>query len=157
MRWSGGRWGDRNGFLRRNGAFAEVASPVSLLDLSLVPQVVMHAASDEPVARRLQISGHTLSLTNWRCCAACWSRAAAGDFADPSSRNAVEKRAAHRSGQRDKPDDGHHLEAGQRQARVDQRYAVAASGVMETLSAVSTLCTVYSGSPEEVVAFVIHR
>ena len=40
--------------------FAEVASPVSLLDLSLVPQVIMHAASDEPVARRLQISGHTL-------------------------------------------------------------------------------------------------
>ena len=33
---------------------------MSLLDLSLVPQVVMHAASDEPVARRLQISGHTL-------------------------------------------------------------------------------------------------
>ena len=27
---------------------------------SLVPQVVMHAASDEPVARRLQIAGHTL-------------------------------------------------------------------------------------------------
>ncbi|MBJ6384053.1 LysR family transcriptional regulator [Enterobacter cloacae] len=40
--------------------FAEVASPVSLLDLSRVPQVIMHAASDEPVARRLQISGHTL-------------------------------------------------------------------------------------------------
>ena len=40
--------------------FAEVASPVSLLDLSLVPQVIMHPASDEPVARRLQISGHTL-------------------------------------------------------------------------------------------------
>ena len=40
--------------------FAEVASPVSLLDLSLVPQVIMHAASDEPVARRLRISGHTL-------------------------------------------------------------------------------------------------
>ena len=40
--------------------FAEVASPVALLDLSLVPQVIMHAASDEPVARRLQISGHTL-------------------------------------------------------------------------------------------------
>ncbi|WP_374939615.1 LysR family transcriptional regulator [Enterobacter cloacae] len=40
--------------------FAKVATPVSLLDLSLVPQVVMHAASDEPVARRLQIAGHTL-------------------------------------------------------------------------------------------------
>ncbi|EMN1547939.1 MULTISPECIES: LysR family transcriptional regulator [Enterobacter cloacae complex] len=40
--------------------FRNNASPVSLLDLSLVPQVIMHAASDEPVARRLQISGHTL-------------------------------------------------------------------------------------------------
>lgn len=40
--------------------FRENASPVSLLDLSLVPQVVMHPASDEPVARRLQISGHTI-------------------------------------------------------------------------------------------------
>lgn len=40
--------------------FRENASPVLLLDLSLVPQVVMHPASDEPVARRLQISGHTI-------------------------------------------------------------------------------------------------
>ncbi|KLQ40747.1 LysR family transcriptional regulator [Enterobacter cloacae subsp. dissolvens] len=40
--------------------FAKVATPVSLLDLSLVPQVVMHAASDEPVAHRLQIAGHTI-------------------------------------------------------------------------------------------------
>ena len=40
--------------------FTETASPLSLLDLSLVPQVIMHAASDEPVARRLQISGHTI-------------------------------------------------------------------------------------------------
>ncbi|WP_447852724.1 LysR family transcriptional regulator [Enterobacter mori] len=40
--------------------FRENASPVSLLDLSLVPQVVMHPTSDEPVARRLQISGHTI-------------------------------------------------------------------------------------------------
>ncbi|MFV5238026.1 LysR family transcriptional regulator [Enterobacter mori] len=40
--------------------FRENASPVSLLDLSLVPQVVMHPASDEPVARRLLISGHTI-------------------------------------------------------------------------------------------------
>lgn len=47
-------------FYAATALFAEVASPVSLLDLSLVPQVIMHAASDEPVARRLQISGHTL-------------------------------------------------------------------------------------------------
>ena len=47
-------------FYAATALFAEVESPVSLLDLSLVPQVIMHAASDEPVARRLQISGHTL-------------------------------------------------------------------------------------------------
>ncbi|MBT2004472.1 LysR family transcriptional regulator [Enterobacter hormaechei subsp. xiangfangensis] len=47
-------------FYAATALFAEVASPVSLLDLSLVPQVIMHPASDEPVARRLQISGHTL-------------------------------------------------------------------------------------------------
>jgi len=40
--------------------FSQSDSPVSLLDLSLVPQAIMHAASDEPVARRLQISGHTI-------------------------------------------------------------------------------------------------
>ncbi|HFE3557265.1 TPA: LysR family transcriptional regulator [Enterobacter hormaechei] len=40
--------------------FAKASPPVSLLDLSLVPQIIMHATSDEPVARRLQISGHTL-------------------------------------------------------------------------------------------------
>ena len=47
-------------FYAATALFAEVASSVSLLDLSLVPQVIMHPASDEPVARRLQISGHTL-------------------------------------------------------------------------------------------------
>jgi len=40
--------------------FTEADTPLSLLDLSLVPQAIMHEASDEPVARRLQISGHTL-------------------------------------------------------------------------------------------------
>ncbi|WP_267238635.1 LysR family transcriptional regulator [Enterobacter cloacae] len=47
-------------FYAADALFAKVATPVSLLVLSLVPQVVMHAASDEPVARRLQIAGHTL-------------------------------------------------------------------------------------------------
>lgn len=40
--------------------FTAIAAPLSLLDLSLVPQAIMHPASDEPVARRLLISGHTL-------------------------------------------------------------------------------------------------
>jgi Transcriptional regulator len=35
--------------------FSEADTPLSLLDLSLVPQAIMHEASDEPVARRLQI------------------------------------------------------------------------------------------------------
>ena len=47
-------------FYASTSLFCESTSPLSLLDLSLVPQVIMHAASDEPVARRLQISGHTL-------------------------------------------------------------------------------------------------
>lgn len=47
-------------FYAASGLFADSAFPLSLLDLSLVPQVIMHPASDEPVARRLQISGHTL-------------------------------------------------------------------------------------------------
>lgn len=40
--------------------FAADRQPLSLLELSLTPQIVMHAASDEPVARRLQISGNTV-------------------------------------------------------------------------------------------------
>ncbi|WP_435929899.1 LysR family transcriptional regulator [Dryocola sp. BD613] len=40
--------------------FSAATQPLSLLELSLVPQIVMHSASDEPVARRLQISGHTV-------------------------------------------------------------------------------------------------
>ena len=47
-------------FYASKSLFRDHASPVSLLDLSLVPQVIMHAAADEPVARRLQISVHTL-------------------------------------------------------------------------------------------------
>lgn len=40
--------------------FSGVTQPLSLLELSLVPQIIMHSASDEPIARRLQISGHTI-------------------------------------------------------------------------------------------------
>ena len=40
--------------------FADVARPCSLLDLSLTPHVVMHSASDLPMARRLQISGNVM-------------------------------------------------------------------------------------------------
>ncbi|MFJ5853164.1 LysR family transcriptional regulator [Enterobacter cancerogenus] len=47
-------------FYASKARFASATPPLSLLDLSLVPQVVMHDASDEPVARRLQISGHTI-------------------------------------------------------------------------------------------------
>lgn len=47
-------------FYASTALFPGAGQPLSLLDLSLVPQVIMHSASDEPVARRLQISGHTL-------------------------------------------------------------------------------------------------
>lgn len=40
--------------------FPGAEQPLSLLELSLTPQVIMHPDSDEPVARRLQISGHTI-------------------------------------------------------------------------------------------------
>lgn len=107
-------------FYAADALFAKVATPVSLLDLSLVPQVVMHAASDEPVARRLQIAGHTLFTNEIEMLRGLLEQGCGwGFFADPSSCDTVEKRkkAAHRSGQPgDKSDDGHYLEAGQRQA-----------------------------------------
>jgi hypothetical protein len=40
----------------------------------------MHAASDEPVARRLQISGHTLFTNELEMLRGLLERAAAGDF-----------------------------------------------------------------------------
>ena len=74
----------------------------------------MHAASDEPVARRLQISGHTLFTNELEMLRVCWKRGAAGDFADASSCGAVEgcKKAAPPEvwAAGDSSDDGDHLE-----------------------------------------------
>ncbi len=42
--------------------FADTARPLTLLNLSLTPQLVMHRRSDDQIARRLQISGHTLYM-----------------------------------------------------------------------------------------------
>lgn len=88
-------------FYAATSLFCESTSPLSLLDLSLVPQVIMHTASDEPVARRLQISGHTLLQMIWKCYAVCWSKGAAGDFCRPIFRRSSGKgrKAAHGSGQ----------------------------------------------------------
>ncbi|WP_333495098.1 LysR family transcriptional regulator [Kluyvera sp. CHPC 1.251] len=47
-------------FYAAESLFVDVARPCSLLDLSLTPQVVMHSASDVPMARRLQISGNII-------------------------------------------------------------------------------------------------
>lgn len=47
-------------FYASEALFAGAEQPLSLLELSLAPQVIMHPDSDEPVARRLQISGHTI-------------------------------------------------------------------------------------------------
>ena len=47
-------------FFAADSLFADVVRPCSLLDLSLTPQVVMHSASDIPMARRLQISGNVI-------------------------------------------------------------------------------------------------
>ena len=92
MRWSGGLWEPSTWILRRRRAFAKVATPVSLLDLSLVPQVVMHAASDEPVARRLQIAGHTLFTNEIEMLRGLLEQGCGWGFADPSSCDTVEKR-----------------------------------------------------------------
>lgn len=40
--------------------FLNQQTPLTLLNLSLVPQIVMHRAHDEQIVRRLQISGRTL-------------------------------------------------------------------------------------------------
>ncbi|WP_434639659.1 LysR family transcriptional regulator [Klebsiella sp. I138] len=42
--------------------FADSEAPLTLLNLSLVPQLVMHRRADEQIARRVQISGHTLYM-----------------------------------------------------------------------------------------------
>lgn len=47
-------------FYASQALFADVAMPCSLLDLSLTPQIVMHAASDIPVSQRLQIAGNII-------------------------------------------------------------------------------------------------
>ena len=47
------------GFYAAERLFAGYARPLTLLNLALVPQLVMHRRSDDQIARRLQISGHT--------------------------------------------------------------------------------------------------
>lgn len=47
-------------FYASKALFPGAEQSLSLLELSLTPQVIMHPDSDEPVARRLQISGHTI-------------------------------------------------------------------------------------------------
>lgn len=47
-------------FYAAKSLFAGKALPLSLLDLSLQPQLVMHHRADEQISRRLQIAGQTL-------------------------------------------------------------------------------------------------
>lgn len=47
-------------FYAAEALFPGAKQPLSLLELSLAPQVIMHPDTDEPVAHRLQISGHTI-------------------------------------------------------------------------------------------------
>ncbi len=47
-------------FYAASGLFQHQQRPLTLLNLSLKPQLVMHHKQDEQIARRLQISGHTL-------------------------------------------------------------------------------------------------
>jgi hypothetical protein len=65
--------------------FADCARPLTLLNLSLTPQLVMHRRADDQIARRVQISGHTLYMNEKRYCAMRWSRGRGGDFTGPFS------------------------------------------------------------------------
>ena len=47
-------------FYAADSLFHDAPRPLTLLNLSLTPQLVMHRRSDDQIARRLQISGHTL-------------------------------------------------------------------------------------------------
>ena len=49
-------------FLRGGQPVPRRSAPLTLLNLSLTPQLVMHRRSDDQIARRLQISGHTLYM-----------------------------------------------------------------------------------------------
>ncbi|HBR1443296.1 TPA: LysR family transcriptional regulator [Klebsiella quasipneumoniae subsp. quasipneumoniae] len=49
-------------FYAADRLFRDAARPLTLLNLSLTPQLVMHRRSDDQIARRLQISGHTLYM-----------------------------------------------------------------------------------------------
>ncbi|MFJ5159715.1 LysR family transcriptional regulator [Pantoea sp. NPDC088449] len=51
-------------FYAARGLFNDQPQPVTLLNLSLVPQLVMHHVSDEQVSRRLQISGKSLFVND---------------------------------------------------------------------------------------------
>lgn len=49
-------------FYAADSLFHDAPRPLTLLNLSLTPQLVMHRRSDDQIARRLQISGHTLYI-----------------------------------------------------------------------------------------------
>ncbi len=49
-------------FLRGGQPVPRRSAALTLLNLSLTPQLVMHRRSDDQIARRLQISGHTLYM-----------------------------------------------------------------------------------------------
>ncbi len=49
-------------FYAADSLFHDAPRPLTLLNLSLTPQLVMHRRSDDQIARRLQISGHTLYM-----------------------------------------------------------------------------------------------
>jgi len=57
-------------FYASSDLFSDQQRPLTLLNLSLKPQLVMHRAHNEQIAHRLQISGHTLyanERTSLRC------------------------------------------------------------------------------------------
>lgn len=66
-------------FYAASGLFADSASPLSLLDLSTVPQLVMHPPRTSRWRAACRFPGIPSLPMSRRCCAVCWSAAAAGD------------------------------------------------------------------------------
>lgn len=70
-------------FYAADSLFHDAPRPLTLLNLSLTPQLVMHRRSDDQIARRLQISGHTLYMNEITLLRHALEQGGAGGFTGP--------------------------------------------------------------------------
>ncbi len=70
-------------FYAADSLFHDAPRPLTLLNLSLTPQLVMHRRSDDQIARRLQISGHTLYMNEITLLRHALEQGGAGVFTGP--------------------------------------------------------------------------